>query len=243
MFCPFCGTQVPDTVVFCPECGKNVANEREDESSATSSSHENTVHFESYASGPVPEQRDALPIAQATPLPDSHVQQTSAPSTTTGSYKDTIRQAEQAGLGMKWYKFLIYFALFASCVCDVIAAVAYAMGAHYSLGEYGAGLIYAVYPSLKTVDILFALAYLALAAGAFYTRMLLTRFSKNAPMGVYVLYGASAACTLLYSILASSITGQDTSTMASSIVSLISTGVVIVLSVMYFKKRAKYFIN
>lgn len=243
MFCPFCGTKVPDTVAFCPECGKNIANEREDEPSVASSSHEDTVYFESYASIPTPEQRDYLPVAQSIPLPDPHIQQTSSAPVAAGSYKDTVRQAEQAGLGMKWYKFLVYFALFANCVCCVITAVIYAMGSHYGLGEYGAGLVYTFYPSLKTVDILFALVCLALAVGAIYTRMLLTRFSKNAPMGVYVLYGVSAACTLLYSILSSSITGQDTGMMASSIISLISSGIVIALSVTYFRKRSQYFIN
>ena len=66
-----------------------------------------------------------------------------------------------AQFGMKWYKFLIYFALFLGAVVNFINGVNYLTGNIYfvqSGGEATAEMIYAFFgSSLKTIDIIFGI--------------------------------------------------------------------------------------
>ena len=60
---------------------------------------------------------------------------------------------------MGWYKFLIYFSLFASAALNIISGISSITGLHY--GEFNQ-LIYAYYGGLKTVDIIMGFFSIAL---------------------------------------------------------------------------------
>ena len=79
---------------------------------------------------------------------------------------------------MAWFKFIIYFQLFANAACNLIIAFMQITGLHY--GE-SAGLYYEVCPPLKVIDVIYGLSCIGCAAGAIVVRQKLTHYKKNAP--------------------------------------------------------------
>lgn len=51
---------------------------------------------------------------------------------------------------MKWYKFVIYFQLFAAAVFNVGAGIIFFTGSHYGLDSFELKLFYGVLSILKT---------------------------------------------------------------------------------------------
>ncbi len=144
---------------------------------------------------------------------------------------------------MKWYKFLIYFSLFASAVLNLISGVQMLTGSAY--GD-DAELVYAFFDGLKTLDVFMGLAMLALAALAIYTRFRLSGFCKNGPKMVMVLYAVDAALQLIYiigvnAILPSAVSGSID--MTSTITGIAVSAVMIWVNKIYFDKRASLFQN
>ena len=60
------------------------------------------------------------------------------------------QQAAPAALGMGWFKFLIYFALFAGAVLNALTAISMLTGSMYGESK---DLVYLFYKDLKTVDL------------------------------------------------------------------------------------------
>ena len=80
---------------------------------------------------------------------------------------------------MKWFKFIIYVQLFLSALGNLILGIGLLAGTAY--GEYS-GLVYAVAPALRAVDVVIGLALLALAAAAIVVRQRLARYlGRGAP--------------------------------------------------------------
>ncbi len=148
---------------------------------------------------------------------------------------------------MKWYKFLIYFSLFAGAVLNVIAAILYITGAVYpatSGGQATAKLVYEVYgSSLKTVDVLYGIVMLCLAAFCIVTRFKLSGFKKGAPVYLYVVYIADVVLTLIYNIALTAATNIPSIFTVSNISSIIATVIMVILNYIYFKKRQDLFVN
>ncbi len=147
---------------------------------------------------------------------------------------------------MKWYKFLIYFSLFAGAVLNFIAAMLYITGAVYpatSGGQATAQLVYETFgSSLKTVDVLYGIVLLCLAAFGIVTRFKLSSFKKEAPVCLYVVYIADVVFMLIYSIAVTATT-DVLSISASDISSITATVIMVILNYIYFKKRQDLFVN
>ena len=104
MYCRFCGKQIPDNAKFCSECGANLAP-------APSTAPE--------------ESAPAVPMASDVPTaPAMPPQGTPDPAAAIGVIATPQR-------GMKWFKFIIYFQLWASLLSALIAAEKYFTGAYY----------------------------------------------------------------------------------------------------------------
>lgn len=151
-------------------------------------------------------------------------------------------------LPMGWYKFLIYFALFASAVIGLGFGIAYLTGTIYTMQDsrVSAELVYALMPSLQTWDVIYGLYMLAVAGFSIYTRMGLAKYKANAPKCVMILYAANALMAIIYSIAASSILSElsSDSGMDATVVTSIIVGVVmVVVNYIYFKKRSHLFVN
>ena len=131
--CPKCNAQLGDNMTFCPTCG------------TVFSAPQQQPPVGGYNPYPNPQQQppmggynpNANPYANPNPNPQPNPM---APA-----------------LPMNWYKFLIYFMLFASAVINAIMGIMYITGSVYSVyGGSGANAeeIYRYFPNLKTVDII-----------------------------------------------------------------------------------------
>ena len=140
---------------------------------------------------------------------------------------------------MNWYKFLIYFALFASAVLNAISGIIYMTGGQY---EGYASMVYAFYGSLKTLDIIMGILCIAVAVFAILTRFSLAKFQVNGPRNLYVLYIVNFCLVLIYAIAIGAITGINVFT-ASIVANLITSIVMVVVNYIYFNKRKELFVN
>ncbi len=151
----------------------------------------------------------------------------------------------QPTMGMKWYKFLIYFALFAGAVLNLISGVSYLNGTFHDseLGYEGATKhVYLLYPGLKTADILYGIAIIIIAVLAVVTRFALAKYKKNGPTLLLVYYAVGVVAGAIYTVAAKCIISENVD-FTSAIISLgISVGMVI-LNKIYFDKRKHLFVN
>lgn len=148
---------------------------------------------------------------------------------------------------MAWFKFLIYFAIIAGAIINCIGGILSFTGAQYG-SALEAKLVYAVFPSLKTLDIFFAIACIALAVFGFYVRSRLAKFCANGPKMVLALYAASGIISFVYCIAAAGILSDalvlDTSELIlEGVMTLIVSIVMIIINRVYFNKRKALFVN
>ena len=150
---------------------------------------------------------------------------------------------------MKWFKFLIYFALFAGALINVVYGLNYVNGNIYfvqSNGQVNAELIYGAHGSdLKTLDMIYGLLLVAIAAFGIFTRFMLSKYKKIGPMCVYVLYGAGVVVSLLYNVGLTLVTVLEFSQIftPSTIVSMVVSVLMVALNYTYFNKRKDLFVN
>lgn len=140
---------------------------------------------------------------------------------------------------MKWYKFLIYFLLFASMVINTLSGFGYISGIHY-LGM--ANEVYTAYPAMKAVDFVMGIFSIGYAVFALFTRMHLARFSKTAPSLIIWFYSLNPICNILYTGAVSLVLGQSAFD-SNFIGRLLGFALVLACNVVYFKKRAHLFVN
>lgn len=148
---------------------------------------------------------------------------------------------------MKWFKFLIYFALFFGAFIEFVFGMNYIMGTIYfsqTNGQVTAEMVYAMYGTpLKIWDVLYGLIMLGTAAFSIITRFKLAKFKQNAPKFLYILYIAGAALGLVYNIGVALITGAEGIFNSSFITSIIFTGIIVFANYKYFSKREELFCN
>lgn len=215
MFCRNCGTDLSGAGRFCPNCGAPV----------------NTA----------PEQQPQYqqPLYQQPQYQQPSYQQ---PQYQQPLYEQPVQQPAHQ---MNWYKFLIYFALFASAVVNVINAIRFLTGTINGSAS-DADFLYAFFPSWKTLDIIVGLLFLVLAALAVFTRFRLAGYCKNGPTCLYLTYALSALCNVVYLIgVALVLSGSGISLgdldIAPTIANIIVPIVMVVINVIYFNKRKELF--
>lgn len=228
MFCPFCGSVVDDGAKFCPSCGGDIAtevNEMKSAPTADPSQAQTTTAPPSPTSDPTPA---AMPAVTPAPSPDPAVANLSS-----AQKRDiALAQAEQEGLSMGWYKFMIYFALFAGALTNIAAGA-------LSLSLTSASSAQFANSSASSVLAVTGILNIAFGALIIYCRILLARFSKKAINMVYVVYGVNIALSVLTN-MGSMGSGSTTSTSGGSLASSIAF---LTINVIYFKKRAHLFVN
>ncbi|MBR3157780.1 MAG: zinc ribbon domain-containing protein [Atopobiaceae bacterium] len=211
MFCPFCGSEVPDSVRFCPSCGGDVAAEIDAEKTQKRQQP-------AQASQQQPASSAAAPIS---------TELTSAQKREIG-----LAQATSEGLGMGWYKFMIYFQLFAGAVIDIIVGLS-VMSISRLGSEYGTP------SSFSAIFVFMGVFYIAFGIFYIYCRTLMARFSTKAITTLYIVYGVNIAVSVLGLIGSTRSGSSPTSTMTN----LGATIVLLVINMSYFKKRAHLFVN
>ena len=141
--------------------------------------------------------------------------------------------------GMKWFKFIIYFQLWAGMLVNLVTAGKYFTGAYY---EGNAEMVYCVFPALQPLDIVMGVVCLALAVYAVVVQRALAKFRAKGPMMYYLMYIVNTAATVLYLLIGSIIIGQSAFT-AEVAGSIIGSLVMLFVNIPYFNNRKHLFVN
>ena len=142
---------------------------------------------------------------------------------------------------MNWYKFMIYFALFAGAILNAITGIRMLTGSVY---EGAADYVYAFFPGLSGLDKIMGLAAIALAVLGIYTRQELAKFTAKAPQFVSYLYIGTAAYNLIYMIGFMMIVGDSVElNMTTFIVQIVVSAVMVWANKQYFANRSEMFVN
>ena len=211
MYCRFCGTKIPDNVKFCPECGANLA--------------------------PVPSAAPEESAPAAPAVPEIPTPYDPAPYSADPFASADVAAAPQRG--MKWFKFIIYFQLWASMLVYLVTAGKYFTGAYY---EGNAEMVYNFFPALQPLDIVMGVLCLALAVYAVVVQRALAKFRAKGPMMYYLMYIVNTAATVLYLLIGSIIIGQSAFT-AEVAGSIIGSLVMLFVNIPYFNNRKHLFVN
>lgn len=221
MFCPNCGTNVGNAERFCPNCGAAL--------------NQNTA-----SANPQPNYQQ--PNYQQPNYQQPNYQQPNYQQPYQPVYQQPVQQYPYP---MNWYKFVIYFALFAGAVLNAINGILHLTGSVWEMQNVSADMVYAVFGGMQAVDIIYGIGAIALAAFDIVTRMHLAKFRKTGPKFLSVCYGVAVGLTLLYIILTSAVTGISIGDLvgATEIMQLVVSIVMLVVNVVYFNKRASLFVN
>ncbi len=169
-----------------------------------------------------------------------------APASETNIRPDSVQSSDT--YSMKWYHFLIYFALWAGAILNSISGFVYLSG--YLYGEY-ADIVYDMFPSLYLLDQIAGVCFIALGVFALYVRRALRKFKAAAPSLLTALYVTNIICSVLYPILIAWILDiefakllEGNANMPSTLLpSIITSFILTIANYIYFKKREDLFIN
>ena len=146
---------------------------------------------------------------------------------------------------MRWYNFLISFALYAVAVLNVVNAFLYFSGLAYVNAN---GIIvtkeyYAAYQGMQLLDIAYAVFLLGTATFAILTRFALAKLKKGANNLVLVYFGVSAGVNILYALLSLFVTGQSANfnSYLPIFMAVLIQIIFIILNHTYFSKRKHLF--
>lgn len=222
MFCKYCGRQIADGSLFCPGCGNRLDSAQEQTPPAQQTPPSQPGSYPNYT--------------PTTPPPAGGYRPN-------GGYQSPSSVSAFNGYPMKWYKFLIYFALFASCVGGVISGILFMAGKAY--GEMSE-IWYFFSSELRIVDLLSGIVMIALGVMAIFVRQKLVQFRKDSPSYLLIFLSISTAHSAARLILTAALAGDlffSSSLAGSYVLVLVLSVLMIALNNVYFKKRASLFVN
>ena len=230
MFCPNCGNMLPDDAKFCPSCGQQIGSSAQQSSTSEQTQPNNAS---TYAQNNTQTQ---------TPNAQTYAQNTQTPGGFQNTVAQTFSQAQPTGQPMKWFKFLIYFGLFAGALLNLVNGSIQLTGEQY--GGYKE-FVYSRFAALQAVDIIFGILLILLAILGVYTRFQLSSYRRNGPTCLNVLYIANIILSLAYLIAASVLTQINIVELGGSsmIISLVISIFMVVVNTIYFKERSQLFVN
>lgn len=192
---------------------------------------------------------------QAPAAPEQPVQQpVQQPTYTEPVYTQPAYQQAPEQLGpqqsMKWYKFLIYFSLFASAILNVVSGIMLLIGESYK-NEDGDNITEALYKlmdGLESVDMIFGIIIIAFAVFLIYVRFRLAGFYKNGPKMLLTVYVLIAVINIVYIIAVESCHTELTSKLieidyTNAITQIIVAVVMVIVNTVYFNKRKELFVK
>lgn len=235
MFCPNCGNQCPDGTKFCQSCGTPLTNNQQQNTQPDFNNQQANYQQPNYQQ---PNQQYQQPNYNQYQQPNQYRQPMyNQPYQQYPQYPDKFN-----GHQMGWYKFLIYFALFAGAFFNVCYAVLYMTGSIYETEQIDPLTVYSLYPGVKAVDIVYGILLLVLAAFMIVTRFQLSGLKKNGPKMVVALYGLNIAIAIIYAILISCTTDYmafDASTVGQCVIPVVMA----IVNKVYFDRRKDIFVN
>jgi len=148
-----------------------------------------------------------------------------------------IQQTPEKPLGMKWFKFTIYFQLFACALINFYNGLMMVTGAQYGAAAAG---VYADFPTLKFIDLGMGGLSIALAAFSLYTRFQLAGFKKHAPQLMYSMLVLNLVYIVAFNVLASVVLHTSTFD-ARTYGNITGAALLLIIDVIYFGNRADLF--
>lgn len=222
MYCNNCGSLVPDGQYTCSNCGAYVG------------STEQTYN--------VPNQNIQQEYYQNNM---QNNMQNNAFNNVGQMYQNNVQYA-QPELGMKWFKFIIYCQLFLSALSNIIYGFRIMLGAHYGVTSKQLNYIYNHFDGLKILDVCIGICMVLLGVLALITRFMLSGYKKRGP-AMYIGYLIASIVMFLVYICAFYIivisVESTVSISSDSYISLVTSIVLLVLNIIYFKKRKHLFVN
>lgn len=157
---------------------------------------------------------------------------------------------------MKWYKFLIYFDLIAGFILNIIGGLGRVTG-FYLYGVYGEDYYYYLEaiakesPAFRWADVVFGLLTIGIAFLMIITRYRLNNYMKSGPLFLYLTYLSVIVVNILafiiYGVLISRMSGGFKYDFAMlrvyQIVNSITTLIILICNIVYFRKRKELFVN
>ena len=170
-----------------------------------------------------------------------------APAAEAGELRPVMPAADAAPAkkgGMGWFKFIIYFQLFAAAVVSLFNAFTFLSGTIYGSREVAENLYY-IYPEMKLLTMALGVVSVALAVFAIIVRFSLARYKRSGPRLYLILLAVNILVTLVFvfgaaGILESPVSDFLDSTQISSLV--VSLGFLI-FNFFYFRERKELFVN
>ena len=260
MFCGNCRAQIPDNSPVCPYCGAPQAQQPYTQQCRQQGAQQNYQQQQPYAQQnyrqpsypqqgyrqPYPQQGYGQPNPQQYQQPYSQ-QGYRQPYAPQGYPQPYPQNAQYGGLPMKWHKFLVCFALWASAALFIISGVMTLTGTQY---EGYAELIYAFIPGLQVTDLAYGIVQLGIAVFGFSAAYKLLKLKRGAPKLLTTLFIVETVASVLYLaafLLILSNYGADLSDLIvyliSTVTSIAVSVVMIIANHVYYKKRAHLFVN
>ena len=137
---------------------------------------------------------------------------------------------------MKWYKFLIYFSLWAGMVLSGLSVFS---TTYYIISNLPAYLASPVLLVFDGASALLSASYFVLA---YITRASLVKFEKKGPILLYCCYGLNAVISMVVEIGTYVVSGKFTEGY-TGFTTLIVTVVIIIANCVYFRNRSHLFVN
>lgn len=145
-------------------------------------------------------------------------------------------------LPMKWYKFLVNFALAVGGIMNILSGVSTILGGQYAVMGLSSELVYEFFPSMKPVDMIFGILTAALGVACLHIRQQLADFRSGSPKR-YLLV-AVIACnvvSMMYTLISGIIfESVDLLRLALSAIGIV---LAVLLQYRYFKRREHLFVN
>lgn len=221
MYCPNCRSQLIDGSIYCPVCGTQLAQAQ---------------------------QMNYQQMNYQQPMQQMNYQQSVQPQmVSNGNYvqQSVQPQMQQKPLGMKWFKFLIYFQLFVASLVSLLTGVFLFTGKIYTgASAEEVELLYMYFPNLKIFNLCMGVVYVVLCILYLVTRFMLSGYRKAGPAMLIAMYvGSLLISVLLVLITLQLVDGVVYEINITTITSVVTSIVMIVCNIIYFKKRKHLFIN
>lgn len=144
------------------------------------------------------------------------------------------------GHSMGWYKFHIYFALFANAIVNGLSSLSYFTGTIFGAGRDD---VYRAFPAVPIICVVMGFLMLGFAVLAIITRFSLAALEKKGPLLLYLVYGVEIVFSLLFALALYLVTGVSEVFDSSLISSVVLNLVFLIVNIVYFTKRKDIFVN